>query len=101
MPIDTNARYYQEARAEAISDSSKEQTKYQLAKFGGAIKARRQTWAMSQRHLALLAGTTQSVIAQIEAGRGNPTIGLLTRITHALPGAQLELRLFNDYQGRK
>ena len=92
--------HFVQMRAHTISDSSQQQSSIQLKQFGTAIKQRRQTWALSQHHLAQLAGTTQSVIAQIEAGRGNPSFRLLMRITHSLPGAQLELRLFNDYQNR-
>ncbi len=89
-----------QARAETISDSSQKQTRYQLERFGALIRERRQTWSLSQKHIAQLASTTQAVIAQIEAGKGNPSLSLLTRITHALPGAQLELRLFNDSRNR-
>ncbi|QQR52914.1 helix-turn-helix domain-containing protein [bacterium] len=99
MPAKITNNFVQ-ARQQAILESSHKQTRRQLTQFGIRIRERRQTWSLSQKYVAQLAGTTQSVIAQIEAGQGNPSINLLLRITHALPGAQLELRLFNDYQNR-
>lgn len=45
---------------------------------------------LTQAELARRAGTTQSAIARLEAGRGNPTVGTLTRLL-ALLGRRLEL----------
>lgn len=39
---------------------------------------------MSQRELAKKVGTSQAAISRIEAMSGNPSLGLLKRIAHAL-----------------
>jgi predicted transcriptional regulator len=42
--------------------------------------------------LALKIGTKQSAIARLESGKGNPTLGLLEKITQAL-GARMDIRI--------
>lgn len=51
--------------------------------FALELKRYRQTWGMSQRKVAALAGTTQRVIAEIETGKYNPTLELMERIAGA------------------
>jgi len=47
---------------------------------------------ISQSDLALKIGTKQSAIARLESGKGNPTLGLLEKITQAL-GARMDIRI--------
>lgn len=47
---------------------------------------------ISQSDLAEKIGTKQSAIARLESGRGNPTLGLLEKITQAL-GTKIEIRI--------
>lgn len=68
------------------------------AKLGRQIRTYRQTWRMSQRQLAQLAGTTQTTIAKIEAGQGNPTLKTLEAIAAAMPGMELKVGLDQSTQ---
>ncbi|MEI8062397.1 MAG: helix-turn-helix transcriptional regulator [bacterium] len=53
------------------------------------IKARREK-NITQKKLAEMIGTTQSVIARFESGKGNPTLNFLQKLTFAL-GTKLKL----------
>jgi transcriptional regulator with XRE-family HTH domain len=57
---------------------------------GELIRARRQAHGLSQRRLALRAGTSQAAIAAIESGRRSPTVETLERLLMAL-GEELDL----------
>lgn len=46
---------------------------------------------VTQKELALRAGTTQSAIARFESGVGNPTLDFLTKVSAAV-GACIEVR---------
>lgn len=52
--------------------------------LGGRIKALREAQGLSQRKLALMSGTNQTHLWQIETGRVNVGIDLLCRIAAAL-----------------
>jgi DNA-binding XRE family transcriptional regulator len=47
---------------------------------------------MTQKDIALKAGTTQSAIARFESGKSNPTLDFMQRVSKAV-GARLEVRL--------
>ena len=53
------------------------------------IKARRER-NITQKKLAEMMGTSQSVVARFESGKGNPTLSFLQKLTFAL-GAKLKL----------
>ena len=57
---------------------------------GSLIRASRLRRGISQAELARRAGTSQSAVARIEAGRTSPTVETLERLAAAL-GLQLEL----------
>jgi HTH-type transcriptional regulator / antitoxin HipB len=48
------------------------------------LKRWRKTWGLSQRWLAERASTSQQVISLLEAGRYNPSVGLLERLAAAM-----------------
>ena len=52
--------------------------------LGNRIRALREAQGLSQRKLALMAGTNQTHLWQIESGRANVGIDLLCRIASAL-----------------
>lgn len=52
--------------------------------LGARIRALREAQGLSQRKLALMAGTNQTHLWQIETGRANVGIDLLFRIASAL-----------------
>jgi predicted transcriptional regulator len=52
-----------------------------------ALRAVREAAEISQRDLARLAGTSQSVIARIETGQVDPSWGTLDRLVRAAGGA--------------
>ena len=52
--------------------------------LGERIRALREAQGLSQRKLALMAGTNQTHLWQIESGRANVGIDLLYRIASAL-----------------
>lgn len=70
-----------------------------LIGFGTALREKRRAWGLSQRKLADMAGTTQTAVARIEAGVGNPTINSLEALTNAL-GADLQIKLLH-HTGRR
>jgi ribosome-binding protein aMBF1 (putative translation factor) len=53
------------------------------------IRARREK-NITQKKLAEMMGTSQSVVARFESGKGNPTLSFLQKLTFAL-GAKLKL----------
>ncbi len=53
------------------------------------IRARREK-NITQKKLAEMIGTSQSVVARFESGKGNPTLSFLQKLTFAL-GAKLKL----------
>ncbi len=57
---------------------------------------------ITQAQLAERIGTTQSVIARLESGRGrhSPSLSTLRKYAHAL-GCRLELRLVNETETQK
>lgn len=57
---------------------------------GQLIRGRREAHGLSQRRLALRAGTSQAAIAAIESGRRSPSIVTLQRLLAAL-GEELDL----------
>ncbi|MFM2141091.1 MAG: hypothetical protein RLZZ25_1356 [Gemmatimonadota bacterium] len=54
---------------------------------GATLKGVRENAGLSQRDLARLAGTSQSVIARIETGQVDPSWGTLDRLVRAAGGA--------------
>jgi transcriptional regulator with XRE-family HTH domain len=54
------------------------------------LKRYRDSWGLTQRQVAIRAGTTQRIIAQIEGGKYNPTAELMERIAGAF-GMRLEV----------
>jgi transcriptional regulator with XRE-family HTH domain len=65
---------------------------------GNLIKLARRDGAMSQRDLALRAGTSQAAIAAYESGKRSPTLDTLARIVRAA-GQDLRIRVvpFEDH----
>jgi transcriptional regulator with XRE-family HTH domain len=57
---------------------------------GELIRARRQAHRLTQRQLAMRAGTSQAAIAQIESGRRSPTHDTLEKLLMAM-GEELDL----------
>ena len=55
------------------------------------IQARKEK-NLTQKDLAVLAGTKQSNISRLESGNYNPSLEFLTKITKAM-GKQLEIRI--------
>jgi transcriptional regulator with XRE-family HTH domain len=58
---------------------------------GGLLRQRRQAHGLSQRELAIRAGTRQSTISRIENGHEIPTVQRLDQLLTAL-GERLEFR---------
>jgi transcriptional regulator with XRE-family HTH domain len=64
-----------------------------FARIAAEVVKRRQEWALSQRELAELCGTTQSAIARLERGSRPPRIDTLWRIANVLDcDLRVELR---------
>jgi transcriptional regulator with XRE-family HTH domain len=65
------------------------------------LKARTDA-GITQAQLAEMIGTTQSVIARLESGKGrhSPSLSTLRKYAHAL-GCRLELRLVNETKAQK
>ena len=59
--------------------------------LGRQVRAQREAHGLSQRELAERMGTTQSVIARLEAGGSKPSISTLERVARAL-GSSLDIR---------
>jgi transcriptional regulator with XRE-family HTH domain len=47
-------------------------------------RARKRQMALTQGEVAARMGTTQSVVARIESGRGTPSVRTVQRFAHAL-----------------
>jgi XRE family aerobic/anaerobic benzoate catabolism transcriptional regulator len=58
-------------------------------KVGDRVRAARKTCAMSRRVLSEMSGVSPRYLAQLEAGEGNISIGLLLRVAEAL-GVKME-----------
>lgn len=53
--------------------------------IGRRLQAIRTRLGLSQRHLARVSGVANATISQIEAGRLNPTVGMLKRVLDGIP----------------
>lgn len=53
--------------------------------IGRRLKAIRNRLGLSQRHLARVSGVANATISQIEAGRLNPTVGMLKKVLDGIP----------------
>ena len=72
-----------------------------FARIAAQVAERRQAWALSQRELAELCGTTQSAIARLERGSRPPRIDTLWRIANVLDcDLRVELRPRTEAQER-
>lgn len=58
----------------------------------GIIKERRSLLGLTQQDLADYTGLSLRIIKSIESGKGNPSIGTLTKITEVL-GLEIELKV--------
>lgn len=56
------------------------------------IKERRSLLGLTQQDLADYTGLSLRIIKSIESGKGNPSIGTLTKITEVL-GLEIELKV--------
>jgi transcriptional regulator with XRE-family HTH domain len=59
---------------------------------GSLVRERRQVHGLSQRELALRAGTRQATVSRIETGREEPTVERLAQLLLAM-GERLDLRV--------
>lgn len=75
-------------RASATADSEQARLPLELAR---QVRELRNSAGISQRELAERMGTTQSVIARLEAGGSRPSLTTLERVGEAV-GLQLEVR---------
>lgn len=75
---------------EVHGDSSKVEQAAQQA--GRLVRQAREQRNLSQIELAEECGIRQPALSRLERGKGNPTIGLLEDVAHAL-GKRLEIRL--------
>lgn len=64
---------------------------YAITSLAGLLVRCREEAGLTQRELAKLAGTAQSLVARIETGRANPTIGTVERLLRAA-GCELQLK---------
>jgi XRE family aerobic/anaerobic benzoate catabolism transcriptional regulator len=55
-----------------------------LKQVGGRVRTARERKGVSRRILSNMSGVSPRYLAQLEAGEGNISIGLLTRVAHAL-----------------
>ena len=53
--------------------------------IGGRLRAVRQARGLSQRQLARESGVANATISQVEAGKLNPTVGMLKKILDGIP----------------
>ena len=53
--------------------------------IGGRLRAVRQARGISQRQLARESGVANATISQVEAGKLNPTVGMLKKILDGIP----------------
>ena len=53
--------------------------------IGGRLKAIRSQLSLSQRQLARQSGVANATISQVEAGKVNPTVGMLKKILDGVP----------------
>lgn len=59
---------------------------------GARIRARRRELGLSQRALAEITGVSLHTLSDVESGKGNPTLAILTRILKPL-GLELSIRI--------
>lgn len=64
--------------------------KMNITELGKVIRKRRKSLGIDQASAAELAGVSVHTLSNIESGRGNPTLDVLTRVLDTLG---LELRL--------
>ena len=80
-------RRWQELRAERLGAPAARDAYWQAARayrIGAEVRRLREERGLSQRELAERMGTSQSVIARLEAGGVEPTIATLDRVAAAL-----------------
>ena len=53
--------------------------------IGRRLRAVREARDLSQRQLAKLSGVANATISQVEAGKLNPTVGMLKKILDGIP----------------
>ena len=53
--------------------------------IGGRLRAVRQARRLSQRQLARQSGVANATVSQVEAGKLNPTVGMLKKILDGIP----------------
>lgn len=74
-------------------------TKEFLALLGQRIRFHRTSYGLSRKKLAEVSGVSERYLAQLEAGQGNISIGLLRKVTRAI---ELPLaRLLEEIEGGK
>ncbi len=59
---------------------------------GSRIRQRRRSLGISQRDLAEIAGVSLHTLSDVESGKGNPTLTILSRILEPL-GLELAIRI--------
>jgi XRE family transcriptional regulator, aerobic/anaerobic benzoate catabolism transcriptional regulator len=62
-----------------------------LAAVGRSVRSARAKRGMTRRQLAQASGASERYLAQIEGGEGNPSVGILNAIAHALDVPMTEL----------
>lgn len=66
--------------------------------IGHAIKKRRHFLGVDQKSLGELSGVSLHTLSDVESGKGNPTVAVLTKITEVL-GMDLVVRVPDESQG--
>ncbi len=66
---------------------------------GIAIKRRRASLGVDQRTLSEISGVAIHTLSNLEAGKGNPTIGTLERVLAAL-GMEMRIEIKGDGSSR-
>lgn len=61
-----------------------------VEKLGEAIKNRRKELAITQPHLAELAGISTNTLYKLECGQGNPSLQIIHKLSEVL-GLELKL----------
>lgn len=84
---------YEDIRAEAFKNPELKKEYHKLAekKERGSVpvyfvKEARMKVGMTQKDISDMTGMTQQSISDIEQGKGNPTVGTLRKIAHAMGG---------------
>ncbi len=63
-----------------------------MTEIGNTVKSRRMVLNIDQRALAEISGVAVHTVSDIESGKGNPTVRILTEILDAL-GLELSLKI--------